>query len=86
MGINQEGSVREFRELFEMYSRPLKIFERSYLLGLFLNGLKDEVRAELKLHSFHTLDQLMNLAEMVESRNSMLVKNSSKGGSKGVGF
>ena len=44
LGVRQEGSVKEFREIFEMYSRPLKIMERRYLLGLFLNGLKDEVR------------------------------------------
>ena len=44
LGVRQEGSVKEFLEIFEMYSRPLKITERRYLLGLFLNGLKDEVR------------------------------------------
>ena len=62
-----------------MYSQPLKIFKHRYLLGLFLNGLKDEVRAELKLHTFHTLEQLMNLAEMVESRNILLIKSSARG-------
>ena len=60
VGIKQDESVREFHELFKMYSQALKISEHRYLLGLFLNGLKDEVRAQLKLHSFHTLDQLMN--------------------------
>ena len=88
MGIKQEGL--EFSDKFEMYLRSLHITECRYLLGLFLNGLKDEVRAELKLHSFHTLDQLMNLAEMVESRNNLLLKGSAKvrgrfSGSQNVG-
>ena len=64
-----------------MYSRPLKITEHQYLFGLFLNGLKDEVRVELELHSFHTLEELMDMAEMVESRNKML----QKGGARGFG-
>ena len=86
VGIKQEGSVQEFWEQFEMYSQPLKISERRYLLGLFLNGLKDEVRAELKLHSFHTLEQLMNLAEMVESRNNLLLKSTVRGVGKVMGY
>ena len=28
LGVRQEGSVKEFQEVFEMYSRPLKITER----------------------------------------------------------
>ena len=56
VGLKQEGLVREFREQFEMYSWPLKISEHRYLLGLFLNGSKDEIRAKLKLRTFHTLD------------------------------
>ena len=61
-----------------MYSSLFKVTERRYLLGLFLNGLKDEVRAELKLQSFHTLDELMDLAELVESRNQLLSRCGSK--------
>lgn len=57
-----------------MYSRPLKITEHQYLFGLFLNGLKDKVRAELKLHSFRILEELTDMEEMVESRNKMLQK------------
>ena len=53
--------------------------ERRYLVGILLNGLRDEVRAELKLHTFNTLDELMNLGELVESRNSLLNKGSHRG-------
>ena len=61
-----------------MYSRPLEITERRYLLGLFLNGLKEEVTMELKLQSFDSLDELMDLAEKAESGNIMLHKGASK--------
>ena len=72
--VRQEGSMKEFREIFEMYFELLKIMEHKYLFGLFLNGLKDEVRAELKLHSFRILEELTDMEEMVESRNKMLQK------------
>ena len=42
----------------------------------------EHIRAELKLHTFHTLEQLLNLAEMAESRNILLLKSSSRGLSK----
>ena len=74
----QEGLVRDFREKFEMYSSLLKVSEYLYLLGLILHGLKDEVRAKLELQSFHTLDEAMDLAKLVESRNLMLLKCFSK--------
>ena len=64
--------MKEFYKTFEMYSKPLKITEHWYLFGLFFNRLKDEVRAQLKLHSFHTLEELMDMAKMVESRNKLL--------------
>ena len=78
LSIKQEGLVRDFRKKFEMYSSLLKVTERRYLLGLFLNGLKDEVRAELKLQSYHTLDELMDLAKLVESPNHLLSRCGSK--------
>ena len=76
--IRQAGSIKDFQDKFEMYSSLLKVTERRYLLALFLNGLKDEVSAKLKLQSFHTLDELMDLAELVENRNQLLSRCGSK--------
>ena len=78
LGIRQAGSIKDFQDKFEMYSSLLKVTERRYLLALFLNGLKDEVSAKLKLQSFHTLDELMDLAELVENRNQLLSRCGSK--------
>nr|KYP52090.1 Retrotransposable element Tf2 [Cajanus cajan] len=48
LGLKQEGSVAEYREKFETNSGPLKIGDANYLKGIFLNGLKEEVKAELR--------------------------------------
>ena len=74
LDMKQKGTVHDFRKKFELYSSTLHMTERRYLVGIFLNGLKDEVRAKLKLHIFNTLDKLMDLAELVESHNALLNK------------
>ena len=79
LDMKQRGTVHDFREKFKLYSSALHIIERLYLVGIFLNGLKDEVRAKLKLHIFNTLDKLMDLAELVESHNALLNKGNHRG-------
>lgn len=44
----------------------------NYLKGIFMNELKEETRAELRLHSLRTLEELMDLAVLVEPRNMIL--------------
>ena len=46
--------------------------ECRFLVGIFLNDLKDKVKVELKLHTFHMLDELMDLVKLVESRKKIL--------------
>ena len=48
--------------------------ERKYCKTIFLNGLKDEVRAELTLHSVDTLSQMMDMAELIDSKNKVFFK------------
>lgn len=40
------------------------------LMGAFMHGLKDEIKAELKLLSTGSLDELMSLAKKVEARRT----------------
>lgn len=57
--------------------------EPEYLKGIFLNGLKEVVRAELKLHQASNLPELMDLAQRIDEKNVLLSKGSSwvsKGG------
>ena len=41
LSMKQEGTVRDFREKFELYSSALHVTERRYLVGILLNGLRD---------------------------------------------
>lgn len=41
---------------------------------IFMNGLKDEVQAELKLHAISSFDELMDWALLLEEKNNALRK------------
>ena len=64
LALRQQGTVCEYKHQFEMLSSPLGL-ERRYLKGLFLSGLKEEVSAELELHSYNSIDDMMELAERI---------------------
>ncbi|KAJ1379359.1 Retrotransposon gag domain [Sesbania bispinosa] len=49
LGLKQTTSVEEYREKFELYAGLLKEVDPEYLKGIFLNGLKEVVRAELRI-------------------------------------
>ncbi|KAJ1377544.1 Retrotransposon gag domain [Sesbania bispinosa] len=55
LSIKQTGTVMEYREKFEMISAPLKNADRVMLKGIFLNGLREELQAELKLYNMESL-------------------------------
>jgi hypothetical protein len=46
------GIVKEYNEQFEPYAGPIKEADFEYLNGIFLNGLNDSIKAELKPHTF----------------------------------
>ena len=83
LNLKQTGSVEEYREQFELYAGPLKCTEPSYLKGIFLNGLKDIIRAELKLYPVETLSELMDYAQRVDEKNTLLTKESLEKGQIG---
>lgn len=81
--------MQEFHEKFEIYVRPLRITEQEYLKGIFLNGLKEEVRAELKLQLTGSLSEMMYIAQLTDEKNQVLLKGGKGGGShrtKGVSY
>lgn len=43
--------MEDYREQFEPYAGPLRGKDLEYLKGIFLNGLKEEIRVEMKLHA-----------------------------------
>jgi len=67
--IKQTTTVMKYREKFERESAPLKLKERIMLKGIFLNGLKEEIQAKLKLYDSNSLDELMDRALLLEEKN-----------------
>ncbi|CAH9138546.1 unnamed protein product, partial [Cuscuta epithymum] len=72
LSVKQTGSVMEYRDEFELVAAPLKNTDVQMLKGIFMKGLKAEVRAELKLNPVRTLAEVMNKASRVEERNLTL--------------
>lgn len=69
--------MKEYREHFELYSGPLKITQPEYLCGIFANGLKEEIREEVRVHRPKSLKEMMDLALLIDERNEVYGK---KGG------
>lgn len=84
LSLKQTGPVEEYREKFELYVGPLKFADTTYLKGIFLNGLKEVIRAELKLHPEETLAELMDFAQGVDDKNNLVTigRNSTCSGGK----
>ncbi|CAJ2666559.1 unnamed protein product [Trifolium pratense] len=83
LSLTQTERIEEYREQFELYAGPLKCTEPAYLKGIFLNGPKDVIRAELKLHPVEKLTELMDYAQRVDEKNMLLTKGSIETGSIG---
>lgn len=58
--LKQDGTVDEYRDKFELHVAPLKREERTMLTSIFRNGLKEEIRAELKMFKIDDLAELMD--------------------------
>jgi len=68
IGLKQTGLVEEYIENFEQYVGFLKNVEQDYLIGIFLNELKEGIKAEVKLYEPKSLAELMMKAKMVEEK------------------
>lgn len=62
LGLKQTGSMEEYKEKFELCVGPLKNAEPTYLRSIFLNGLKELIKAELKLYPTKNMVDLMDCA------------------------
>lgn len=70
--LRQENTVMAYRDKCEMHATSLKEEERMMLTSIFLNGLKDEIQAELKMFDLDDLDELMDRALLIEEKNQAL--------------
>ncbi|CAH9130268.1 unnamed protein product [Cuscuta epithymum] len=72
LSLKQTGSVQEFRDEFEMVIAPQINVDMEILRGIFLNGLQTEIKAELKLHNSSSLNEIMDRALLIKSRNEAI--------------
>ncbi|KAL8103703.1 hypothetical protein AgCh_028050 [Apium graveolens] len=64
----QAGTVTDYRLKFIELLAPLENVSEELSLGQFLNGLREDIRAEVRLLGPVTVDHAMELAHMVEDK------------------
>ncbi|KAF7826330.1 Retrotransposable element Tf2 [Senna tora] len=74
MAHKQTSDVDEYRERFELLSAPLKEATEEMLIGFYQNGLKEEVRAELRMTQAQNLLDIMDMSQKIEERNEVVEK------------
>ena len=69
LATTQTSTVLEYRRQFIETAAPLDHLSENILLGQFLNGLKEEIRVEVRLLNPVNFEQAMELTVKVEERN-----------------
>lgn len=68
LSTTQETTVMEYRRRFIETAAPLDRVSEAMLLGQFINGLKDDIKAEVRLINPVSLDHAMEVAIRVEEK------------------
>nr|GEV40358.1 retrotransposon Gag domain, retroviral aspartyl protease [Tanacetum cinerariifolium] len=66
--IKQTRSVQEYRQEFTKRSSRVSNWPNNSLLGVFINGLKDEIKSDVRIHKPRTVYSAMSLALEFESK------------------
>ncbi|XP_056699529.1 uncharacterized protein [Spinacia oleracea] len=69
LATTQTATVEEYVNRFIEFVSPLDDVPESILMGQFINGLKEEIKAEIRVLNPEDLDQAMAMASRVEVRN-----------------
>lgn len=80
LATTQTTTVAEYRRKFIETAAPLERISEEILLGQFLNGLKEDIRAEVRLLSPLSLEQAMEMALRVEEKNKAIGLRRTVGG------
>ncbi|KAD6119041.1 hypothetical protein E3N88_10312 [Mikania micrantha] len=68
--LKQTGTVQEYRQEFAKRSSRVTNWPDHCLLGVFLNGLKEELKSDVRIHKPRTVYKAMSLALEFESKAS----------------
>ena len=79
IALKQEGSVRDYRRRFIELAAPLDNIPEELALGTFVNGLRPEIRAELRILEPNNLGRAMDLAQRIEEK--LNIAKAHRGGS-----
>ncbi|XP_057424795.1 uncharacterized protein LOC130718278 [Lotus japonicus] len=74
LALKQEDSVAEFVVQFEKFSGMLKDIDETHLMDIFVNGLKEDIGAEIKLYEPTTLSIMVQKVLMIEQKNLAVSK------------
>lgn len=72
LSLIQTGTVEEFVDEFEKYEGSSKEIDQEFVIGIFLNGLKEEIQVEVRLYNLITLSVVIQEALMNEQKNVVL--------------
>lgn len=71
--------MTEFRRKFIEMAAPLEKIPENILMGHFVNGLKEDIKAEVRMLGLYNLEQAMDLALKVEEKNRLQVYKMGEG-------
>lgn len=66
--IQQKGSIQEYRQEVAKFSSRVTNWTNHCLLGVFLNGLKEEIKFDARIHKPRTIYRAMSLALKIENK------------------
>ncbi|XP_012855103.1 PREDICTED: uncharacterized protein LOC105974534 [Erythranthe guttata] len=66
--IHQTGTIQEYRQEFAKRSARVSNWPDHCLLGVFLNGLREDLKADVRIHKPRTVYKAMSLALEFESK------------------
>ncbi|KAD3641782.1 hypothetical protein E3N88_31006 [Mikania micrantha] len=78
--IRQTGTVQEYRQEFAKRSARVADWPDHCLLGVFLNGLKEELKADVRIHKPHTVFNAVSLALQFETKVSHIKSQKTSSG------
>ncbi|RDX66030.1 hypothetical protein CR513_55248, partial [Mucuna pruriens] len=66
--------MAEFTTKFERLAGVMKGLDEQFFMRIFSNGLRKEIRVELKLHKGKSLSGMMNKAHVIKEKNIAIAK------------